>query len=91
MEVDVLSIERNDKASGPREAAYDVKTTIDGRDRTFEVLVATGKIGPDPISYAVFRDPSEMRLFKHDQRPITDILRGVLDVCNREQALLLPT
>jgi predicted fused transcriptional regulator/phosphomethylpyrimidine kinase len=88
MEVDVLSIERNDKASGPREAAYDVKTKINDQERTFEVLVATGKIGPDPISYAVFRDPGEMRLFRHDQRPLTDILRGVLDVYNREQALL---
>ncbi len=88
MEVDVLSIERNDKASGPRVAAYDVKTTVDDQDRTFEALVATGKIGPAPISYAMFRDPGAMRLFRHDQRPITAILRGVLDVYNREQALL---
>ncbi len=87
MEVDVLSITRNDKASEPREAAYDVKTTIDNQERTFEALVAIRKIGPDPISYAVFRDPGEMHLFRHDQRPITDILRGVLDVYNREQAL----
>lgn len=88
MEVAVLSIERNDKASGPREAAYAVKTKIDDQERTFEVLVTTGKIGPTPISYAMFRDPGEMRLFRHDQRPITAILRGVLDVYNREQALL---
>jgi len=58
MEVDVLSIERNDKASGPREAAYDVKTKIGDQDGAFEVLVTSGKIGPDPISYAVFRDPA---------------------------------
>jgi hypothetical protein len=88
MEVDVLGIERNDKASGPRETVYDVKTTIDAQDHTFEVLVATGNIGPDPISYAAFRDPGEMRIFRHDQRPITAILRGVLDVYNRERAAL---
>ncbi len=88
MEVDVLSIERNEGASGPREAAYDVKTKIDGQERTFEVLVTMGKIGPAPISYAMFRDLGEMRIFRHDQRPITAILKGVLDVYNREQALL---
>jgi len=89
MEVDVLSIERNDaKASGPREVVYDVKTKIDAQDRIFEVFVATGKIGSDPISYAAFRDPGEMRIFRHDQRPITAILRGVLDAYNREQAML---
>jgi len=36
----------------------------------------------------MFRDPSEMRIFRHDQRPITAILGGVLDVYNREQAML---
>ncbi len=88
MEVDVLRIERNAKASGPHEIAYDVKTRINGRDGAFEALVATGHVGPDPISYAMFRDPGEMRIFRHDQRPLTAILSGVLDVYNREQALL---
>ena len=88
MKVDVLSITRNEGASGPHEAVYDVETKIDGQDRTFEALVAIGQIGSDSISYAMFRDPSEMRIFRHDQRPITAILRGVLDVYNREQALL---
>jgi len=36
----------------------------------------------------MFRDPGEMRIFRHDQRPLTAILSGVLDVYNREQALL---
>ncbi len=89
MKVSVQGIERNDaKVSGPREVVYDVKTEIDAQERTFEVCVSIEQIGSSPVPCAMFRDPSEMRIFRHDQRPITAILRGVLDVYNREQAML---
>lgn len=89
MRVSVISIARNDaKARSPDEVVYDVRTEIDDHARTFEVVVASGKIGPHRVPYAAFRDPSELRIFRHDQRPITDILRGVLDVYNREKAML---
>ncbi len=89
MTVYVLSIKRNAaKASGPHEVVYDVRTEIDAQERTFEVLVATSKIGPHSVPYTTFRDPSELRIFRHDQRPITDILKAVTNVYNREQAML---
>jgi len=89
MNVSVQGIERNDaKASGPLDAVYDVKTEIDAQERTFEVRVSIEQIGSSPVPCAMFRDPGEMRIFRHDQRPITAILRGVLDAYNREQALL---
>lgn len=91
MRVQVLNIERNEaKAHGPDEAVYDVGTEIDGRIHTFEVLVATGKIGNDVVPYATFRDPDELRIFAHDHRPITDILRRVTAVHNHEP-VVLPT
>lgn len=89
MNVNVQGIKRNDaKASGAREVVYDVKTEIDAQERTFEVCVSIEQIGSSLVPCAMFRDPGEMRLFRHDQRPISAILRGVLAVYNREQALL---
>jgi hypothetical protein len=40
------------------------------------------------VPYVTFRDTSELRIFRHDQRPITNILRSVIDLYNREQAML---
>ena len=89
MRVSVVSIARNDaKARMPDEVVYDVETKIDAHTRCFEVLVASGLIGPHKVPHATFRDPADLRVFRHDQRPITDILRGVLDIYNREQAVL---
>lgn len=85
----VRGIERNDaKARGPREVVYDIKTVIDDQDRTFEVVVSIEQIGPGQAPCATFRDTSEVRIFRYDQRPISDMLRAVLGVYNRERAML---
>lgn len=89
MRVQVLNIERNEaKAHGPDEAVYDIATEIDDRVHTFEVLVATGKIGNDVVPYATFRDLDELRIFAYDHRPITDILRRVTAIHNHEPVVL---
>lgn len=89
MNVTVRDIARNDaKASGPGEAVYEVETTLDGQDRTFAVRVAIEQIGTERVPCAAFRNPDEMRVFRYDQRALSDILRSVLDVYNREKAIL---
>jgi len=89
VDVSMVSIERNDtKVRDPHEVVYDVTIRVDAQDRTFEVFVATGKIGSHAIPYATFRDTSELRIFRYDQRPITDMLRAALGVYNRERAML---
>lgn len=89
MDVTVQDIARHAaKVSDPREVIYAVRITIDGQDRLFEVRVTLEQIGPELVPCATFRDPNAMRIFRQDQRAITDILRGVLDVYNREKTLL---
>jgi hypothetical protein len=91
MDVRVLSIERNEaKAHGRHEVVYDVTTEIDAIPHAFEVLVGSRKIGADPVPYATFRDPDELRIFARDHRPITEILRRVTAAHNHEQ-VALPT
>ncbi|GEM_PF-7106876 len=87
MDVQVLTIERNDtKIHGRHEAVYDVTIAIDSMVRTFEVLVGTRRVGADPVRYATFRDPDELRIFARDHRPITEILRRVTAVHHHEPA-----
>ncbi len=89
MGVHVLTIERNDaKAHGPHEVVYDVGIEIDARPYAFEVLVGARKIGADLVPYATFRDPDELRIFAHDHRPITEILRKVTAAHNHAPAVL---
>jgi len=89
MDVRVLSIERNEaKAHGRHEVVYDVATEIDAIPHTFEVLVGARKIGSDPVPYATFRDPDELRIFARDHRPITEILRRVTSTHNNEPVAL---
>ena len=91
MALQVLRIERNDaKGRGRREFVYDVTVEIDAKPYIFEVLVGVRSIGSDPVPYATFRNPDALRVFAADHRPITEILRKVTAVHNRE-LVALPT
>ncbi len=83
MDVSVLSIARNGaKAHDGHDVVYDVSTEIDAIPHTFAVLVGARKIGADAVPYATFRDPDELRIFAHDHRPITEIIRRVIAAHN---------